>query len=102
MRYLFFICLALLFSCSLKNEKQQRNTDASKISRCETVELKFAQRLSFRRTFANIQFIDDEKEQDEYIAKQEKTNPLLIFSSDNDSSFLIKLEVLGIVKGEEL
>jgi hypothetical protein len=102
MKPMFFICLALLFSCSLKNEKQRKAADISEIKAEKKIAIRVAGELTFRRTFAEIQFIDNEKERDEYVARQEKSNPWLVFSVNKDSSLLNRFKKLGIVKNEEL
>lgn len=99
MNPLFFICLALLFSCSLKKEKQQKVTAISEITARKKIEIQFAGEIQSRRSLNDFQSLKSEREFEDYFAKQEKSNPVL---HAGDSILKKKFEELGIVKGREL
>jgi hypothetical protein len=78
------ISLAALFSCKKHDE----------------IEVRLVGEVVSRRSFAHIQFMDDEKEIDRYMAKIEKTNPTI--NAINSDSFLItQFERIGLVKKNE-
>lgn len=95
----FVFIFLLFFSCRSKRNKPQED-----ISKHRAVANDFVYavgQLSFRRSFADIQFMKDEKEIGKYLEEQEKSNPILM-APLKDSSLLRHLESLGLVKGDEL
>jgi hypothetical protein len=68
---------------------------------CKQIEVKLIGEIRTRRTFADIQSIDNEKERSQYIAQQEKSNPWL-YDSSLDSILIRQFERLGLIKNNEL
>ncbi len=75
---------AVLFSCNQKK-----------------IEVTFIGEIRARRTFANIQFIKDEKAQDKYIAEQERSKPQVYDFSPKDSVLIKQFQKLGLIENEE-
>jgi len=77
---------AVLFSCNKK----------------KSIQVKFIGEVDTRRTFADIQFMDNEKERDKYIVEQKKSNPMLMNTGSAADSILIQqFKRLGLVKDDE-
>jgi hypothetical protein len=98
-----FVLAAFLFSCK-QNTKQKENkveNTTSVIPAAEkaiSIELKGI--LRTRRSYSNIQFMDDEKEIDAYLAKQGKSNPELYLPlNKEDSMWVERFERLGLIRG---
>lgn len=92
--------VALLCSCIYKADQK----DLSHAKPTPVVKKDFvrpAGQLSFRRSFAGVQFMNDEAAIDKYLAKQEKSNPLLTVPV-RDSVLLGRLRGLQLMKGDEL
>jgi len=92
---------AFLFSCSQHKAKENVvkvvSDSASHIK--SEIEVILIGKIEARRTFANIQFIEDEKERDKYIDEQERNSPDIFFA---DSSIVMGFERLGLMKNGEL
>jgi hypothetical protein len=93
---------AFLFSCKQKKPgKNQEQVILSPLIKKE-IEVTLLGEVRTRRSFANIQFMDDDKEIDRYVAQQEKSNPEIINSFSAADSFLItQFERIGLVKNDE-
>ncbi len=96
-KWLLIACLSIYaFSCQPEQNKQDILSNVE-IEAGRAIALRPAGEVQFRRSYANIQFMEDEKEIDEYILEQDRTPPWLV--TDRDS--LIKpLEKLGFVKND--
>lgn len=98
----FFIWAAFLFSCTQnvkqKESKVESTTSVTSVAeKAISVELKGT--LRSRRSYSNIQFMDNEKEIDDYLAKQEKSNPEIHPTMSKDDSVLFeRFEQLGFIK----
>lgn len=89
---------AFLFSCiSEKSEEGGIQTSEN-----DKIKVRFVGEISARRTFADIQFIEDEKEKEAYIEKQEKSNPVLMNDLYKDQFLISQFERHGLVKYNEL
>jgi hypothetical protein len=97
-----FVLAAFLFSCK-QNTKQKENKAENTTSvipaaeKAISIELKGI--LRTRRSYSNIQFMDDEKEIDPYLAKQGKSNPELYLPlNKEDSMWVERFERFGVIK----
>lgn len=87
MKYFPIILFAsTIFSCNnnASNEK--------------TFSVEYIGELGFRKTYANIQFLNNEKERDEYIEQQQKSNPILLaHPADSNFTILNRFTQLGLI-----
>lgn len=92
---------AFLFSCNHNKaaENEEKVISDSGLRTKNKIEVKLIGEIKARRTFANIQFIDDEKERDKYIEKQEKNGPDIYWA---DSSIIPGFKRIGLIKNDEL
>jgi len=98
---LFIISIVFVFSCSHPKDDKLQPTPVTAIPKTEkSVFISLAGELDFRRTFADIQFMDDEKEINRYVARQEKSNPQLMDPANE--TLRKRFEELGIVKDKDL
>ena len=97
------VLAAFLFSCNRqKTEEKKQDVIASITPVKKELEVKYIGVVRTRRTFADIQFIQDEKELDRYVAAQERSNPLVFdIVPYRDSSLLKGFEKLGLIKKSE-
>jgi len=87
----------ILISCKEKENNSQTSSFLTK-SKEKKIDIVLIGELEFRRSFADIQFMNDEKEIDKFIEKQEKTNPALMQPVD---TFLHdRFEELGLIKDD--
>ena len=93
------LCVAaFLFSCK---EKDKHSTSISPPQKPK-IEVKYIGQVLTRRTFAEIQFIRNEKERDRYEARQERSNPeVCAYFSARDSFLVTQFERLGVIKKGE-
>jgi hypothetical protein len=97
----FIILIVLIFSCSHPKDNTIPPATAPVSQKAEKkLTIYLAGELNSRRTFANIQFMDDEKEIDKYVEQQEKSNPELM--SPVNEILRKRFEELGIVKDNGL
>ena len=96
------LCVAaFLCSCSHSSEKNKEVTQSSPTKKSK-IEVTFIGEVRARRSFGNIQFIKSQKEIDKYIARQEKSNPIVEGVFPAKDSFLIsQFERLGVIKNGE-
>lgn len=95
--------VAFLFSCDQeKAEKKAKHTIPSLVVIKKEIEVTFIGEVRTRRTFAGIQFIDNDKERDKYVADQEKSNPTVDSRfTATDSMLIEQFERLGLIKDDE-
>ena len=90
---------AFLFSC---NQKKPDKAISYSSPNKEKIEVTLIGEVLTRRSYADIQFMDDEKEIDKHIAKQEKSNPIANNNFSVADSFLVaQFERLGLIKNNE-
>ncbi len=93
--------VAFLFGCNQKKSTDKIVSSAAQIKK--EIEVRFIGEVRTRRTFAGIQFIENEKERDKYVAEQEKANPTVDSRFTAVDSLLIQqFERLGLIKNDEL
>lgn len=93
---------AFLFSC---NEKDAEEKDENSIqsSSKNKIEVWLVGEIRSRKSYSNIHFMDDDKEIDKYLKKQEASNPLVYDTSALISKMLFtQFERLGLIKNGEL
>lgn len=91
---------AIIISCSSKTDQPGQTTAILPVKKdAEKIGIYHAGELGFRRTFANIQFMKDEREIERYVERQQKSNPVLVYG---DSAVRKRFEALGFVRGNEL
>jgi hypothetical protein len=74
MRSIYFsIIIVIFYSCSQQKDKQLTSKSAS--DTLNKISIHQVGALSFRKSYAGTQFIEDEKERDKYEAEQDKSNP---------------------------
>jgi len=96
---LFLIPVILLFSC-VQDKQPARVSPTIVANPTDTgLVICYDDFVAFRRSFADIQFIDDEKEQDKYVAQQENSNPYLFRGENNP--LVNRFEEFGFVKNGE-
>ena len=100
------MAVAVLFSCGPNTQKKPAERQQDKIiptpaTNKKQVEITFLGEIRTRRTFADIQFIDNEKERDKYVAEQERSNPIVYDISPGDSLLIRQFQRLGIIKNGE-
>ncbi len=92
-----FIC-----GCNQNNNEIKKEIANDSLSE-KSISVVYLGDVLSRRSFAAVQFIDNEKEQDAYLEKQEKSNPsLLPIFSKKDSLLTYYFEKAGLIKGDEL
>ena len=95
---LLFIFSVIVFSCSHKENNKESSIAPDKTP--QKLSICFDGSLGFRRTFADIMFMDDEKEIDKYMEEQEKSNPVLL---DLENHYLKKyFEKIVVVRENDL
>ena len=98
------LTVAFLFSCNYKEDKKKVSSlISSPPLEKKEIEITFVGEVRTRRTFADIQFISDEKEQDKYLAKQQKSNPTLdgCCYTVIDSLLIEQFKRLGLINKDE-
>jgi hypothetical protein len=100
-RNLFFAILAfVVISCSQKKQPPVSALPlSSPKSEIKKAAISLVGEIVFRRTFADAQFMKDEKEISRYYDRQEKSNPEMIQDPD---SLRKSFEDLHFVKGDDL
>jgi len=89
---------AFLFSCNQKNEKKQ-DTDSLPSLAKPKIEARLVGSVRTWKSYANIQFMEDEKEIDAYLEEQRSGDPQLEIPFDSISKFLItQFEKQGFIK----
>ena len=92
---------AFLFSCNEQDAKEE-NENSIQSSLQKKIEVRLVGEVLTRKSYANIQFMDNEKEIDTYLEKQHKGNPVLMYPTDSISKYLIsQFERLGLIKNDE-
>lgn len=92
---------AFLFSCNEKDAKDE-NENSIQSSLQKEIEVRLVGEVLTRKSYAMIQFMDNEKEINTYLEKQHKGNPALMFQPDSISRYLIsQFERLGLIKNDE-
>lgn len=99
----FFLLAAFLFSCTQNTNQKVNKAENTTVvtpaaAKAITIELKGI--LRTRRSYSNIQFMDNEKEIDAYLAKQKKSNPeLYVDPYKKDSIWVERFKKLGFIEG---
>jgi hypothetical protein len=101
-RAAFFAGAAFLFSCK-QNIKQSEVKFEHKaqpfVTPQKLISIELKGTLRTRRSYSNIQFMDDEKEIDAYLARQEKSNPELYAGlKKEDSIWVERFKKLGFIE----
>lgn len=91
------VIFCLFISCTNAN-RQQPAASSSLISK--SIWLRKVGELLSRRSFANIQFMNDPAERGLYIQEQEKANPSFIYPTD--SGLIKRFQSLGLVNEHEI
>lgn len=99
--------IALFFCCTTKKNSNHPSSAESEHPDISTIDsslfISLVCDLQFNRSFSSAQFMNDEKEIEQYYKRQEKSNPVWIGSYSNYDTLVKKrFETLGIVKGDEL
>lgn len=96
---------AVLFSCVQQKQEKPSASEKAVIKKDKpgTIEVRLIGTLETRRSYANIQFMKNEKEIDRYLAKQKKSDPeLMVMMPGYSDSFLYKaFEQQHLVNGIE-
>jgi len=101
--YIFVILsfsIFLIFSCSQKKNKLSQNSLRG-LQTEKKISISSMGGIQFTRSYSETQSMTDEKKINEYIKKQDKSNPYYL-ESRSDSLLKLSFEKLGIVKGDEL
>jgi hypothetical protein len=94
--------VAFLFSCNQNDAGKNKTSSVTALAIKKKIEVRFIGEVRTRRSFAGLQFIDDEKEQDKYVAEQEKNNPTVgSYFTATDSMLIEQFERLGLIKNDE-
>jgi hypothetical protein len=92
---------AFLFSCNQKNVKEI-DTNSLKSLPKPKIEVRLVGAVRSWKSYADAQFMHDDKEIDAYIEKQTKGNPNVEIAFDSISKVLIRqFKKLGFIKNEE-
>jgi hypothetical protein len=93
---------AFLFSCNQKNvEEKEKSSLLQSIK--PKMEVRLVGEVLTRKSYASIQFMEDQKEIDSYLEKQYASHPTVAYLSDSIGKFLIsQFERLGLIKNGEL
>ncbi len=71
----------------------------SKATNTKPAFVEYIGELRFRKTYADIQFMNNEKETDEYLAKQSNSNPILLTDTADPIFFIAdRLNQLGLLR----
>jgi hypothetical protein len=93
---------AFLFSCGQK-DAEEMNENSIQPSPKKKIEVRLIGELRARKSYSNIQFMDDDKEIDKYLKKQRASNPLVYETSGLISKILVtQFERLGLIKNGEI
>ncbi len=93
---------AFLFCCYEKSA-EKLNEYSIKSSIKNKIEVRLVGEVRSRKSYSNIQFMDDDKEIDKYLKKQQASNPLVYDTSGLISKMLFtQFERLGLIKNREL
>ena len=93
---------AFLFSCVHKNAETKGKSTLQSLPKLK-IEVRLIGEMRTRRTYADIEFMHDQKEIDKYLKRQEASNPYLEITFDSTSKYLAtQFERLGLIKNEEL
>jgi hypothetical protein len=89
--------VAILLSCNHKKNPDKIILITPKIKK--EIEAKFVGKIETRRTWVGIQSIYNEKERVKYVAEQEKSSPVVIGYSPQDSTLIKQFQRLQLIKG---
>jgi hypothetical protein len=98
---LFIIYIVISISCFHKN-KQLPSLVLPGKEAVKKISIRFVDELDFRKSYADAQFMNNEKEIARYYEDQKKSNPLLVLGYGQNETLRKRFEELGIVKNEEL
>lgn len=101
--YIFVILsfsIFLIFSCSQKEKKPSQNSLPGLQTEKE-ISISSIGGIQFTRSYSETQSMTDEKKINEYIKKQDKSNPYYL-EARSDSVLKLSFEKSGIAKGDEL
>lgn len=99
---LLLFCLSITFIISCNNKKADSKQEVKGENR-HTIVVNYIGEMRTRRTYADIQFMHDQKEIDKYLKRQEASNPYLENTFDSTSKYLAtQFERLGLIKNDEL
>jgi hypothetical protein len=92
---------AFLFSCSQKDAEEKGKSLLQ--STKPKIEVRLIGEVRSRKSYSNIQFMDNKKEIDNYLIKQEASNPVVYDTSGLISKMLAtQFERLGLIKNGEI
>lgn len=92
---------AFLFSCNEKDAEEE-NENSIQSSPKKKIEVRLIGEVRTRKSYAGIQFREDDKEIEAYLAKQQASNPVVYDTSDLVSKKLVtQFERLGLIKNGE-
>jgi hypothetical protein len=93
---------AFLFSCN-QNAAKEKGKSNLLPSIKPKIEVRLVGEVLTRKSYASIQFMEDQKEIDAYLEKQYASNPTVAYESDSISKYLIsQFERLGLIKNGEI
>ncbi|WP_460560818.1 hypothetical protein [Ferruginibacter profundus] len=92
--------VAILFSCNQKKNSDKIIAATPQIKK--EIEVRYIGEVRTRRSFIEIQSIDNEKEKERYIEEQEKSNPFVddIFTA-TDSLVVACFEKINLIKNNQ-
>ncbi len=99
--FLVFVILSVFLLQCARKEKKQKTEEFLTVRTSPPISIVFAGSVGFRRSYADIQFMEDEKEIEKYLDKQRKSNPASADYSSN-KFLLTQFEKFGIVTGNQL
>lgn len=93
---------AFLFSCNQK-DAEKMNENSIQPAPKKKIEVRLIGEVRTRKSYAGIQFRENQKEIDAYLKKQYASNPTIGYQPDSISKYLVsQFEKLGLIKNGEL
>lgn len=93
---------AFLFSCNQKSTEKM-NENSIQPSLKKKIEVRLIGEVRTRKSYAGVQFRENQKEIEAYLKKQYASNPTTGYQPDSISKYLIsQFERLGLIKDDEL
>lgn len=93
---------AFLFSCNEKDVEAE-NENSIQSSPQKKIEVRLIGEVRARKSYAGIQFRENQKEREGYLEKQQANNPTLAYQPESTGKYLVsQFEKLGIIKNGEL
>lgn len=93
------IVLPFLFLNCIQKKKEQQAVFVPKRDTLKAISIRFVGEIEFRKSYAHLQFIEDEKEAAREEKRVDKSNPT---TEDENEPLREKLERFGFIKGHEL